>query len=84
MFLQAERFVKILKSQKRQFQVFGPAPAALTKIKKKFRWQIIVKGSREHAKAMREAVSESYDRFSKLRKIKGVNVTIDVDPLHML
>ncbi len=80
----AERFDKILKSQKRQFQIFGPAPAALTKIKKKFRWQIIVKGSREHAKTMRDAVSESYDRFSKMRKIKGVNVTIDVDPLHML
>ncbi|MFC1558730.1 primosomal protein N' [candidate division KSB1 bacterium] len=78
------RFVKILKSQKRQFQIFGPSPSALTKIKKKFRWQIIVKGKREQAKAMREAVGESYDRFNKLKKIKGVNVTIDVDPLHML
>ena len=60
------------------YQVLGPAPAPLTRLRGEHRVQIFLKGTRR--RALREAVRAALDRHPTLRR----RVTIDVDPLTVL
>ena len=57
------------------FEVLGPAPAPLTRLKGEHRAQIFLKGTRR--RPLREAVQAALDRRPALRR----RVTVDVDPL---
>ena len=60
------------------FQVLGPAPAPIQRVKGEYRVQFFLKGT--HRPSMREAVQAALARHAALRR----RVTIDVDPLSVL
>ena len=60
-------------------KVLGPIPAPLPKIRGKFRYQLILKGSRPDE--LRALLKES---LTCLHREKGVEVVVDVDPVSML
>lgn len=60
------------------FQVLGPAPAPLSLLRGRWRWQLLLKG-RSYT-AMREALREAIPRGER----RGVRVEVDVDPLSMI
>jgi len=78
------KFADILNRNKGECQIFGPAPSPLSKIKKKFRWQILVKGKRIYSKKMRNLVEDSFGIFRERYKFKNVTINIDVDPVNMM
>ena len=60
------------------FQLLGPAPAPIQRVKGEYRVQFFLKGT--HRPAMREALQAALERHPALRR----RVTIDVDPLSVL
>ena len=60
------------------FDVLGPAPAPLSRLRGEHRVQIFLKGT--HRAAMRQAVIRALDAHRDLAR----RVTVDVDPLSML
>ena len=60
-------------------EILGPAPAPLVRIRGRFRWQLVLLGSREATRsAARELLRLARGRFS------GVSVRVDPAPLQML
>ena len=63
-------------------RVLGPAPAPIERIAQRYRWQLMVKAPawsqmREPLIALRSELAASAERA-------GIQLTIDVDPVHML
>ncbi|MCL2249780.1 MAG: primosomal protein N' [Oscillospiraceae bacterium] len=58
-------------------KILGPAPAIVSKIKKKYRYKLIV--SCINSKNIRETIAHIIRAFSKDKDIKGVTVYADVD-----
>lgn len=90
----AENFAQVLKSQKGRrpdssgpFQVLGPSPAPLVRIQNKYRWHILIKGSKRRdpsGKAIRQAVRDAEKKFREEFKTRGIQVEVDVDPVSLL
>jgi primosomal protein N' (replication factor Y) len=80
----AER-ARILLHEEKKFQkgveVLGPSPAPLARLKGKFRFQMLFKGS---PWAVLHAFAEEILSFSERNRMPGVKMTIDVDPINML
>lgn len=85
----AETFAKELQKQVNHLIILGPAPAALAKLRRKYRWHFILKslkqqdpaGTHLHT-ALQQAVL-SYRQLAKTKR-KNVQVIIDVDPIGMM
>jgi len=60
-----------------KFEVFGPTPAAHAKVRRMFRWQILLKG------ADAEVISAAH-HIREYFLPRGVFFTIDVDPYAVL
>ena len=60
------------------FQVLGPAPAPIARLRGQHRAQLFLKG--HHRRAMRDAIVNALDAHPDLRR----RVSVDVDPLSML
>lgn len=85
----AERFAGRLKSNKGHFITLGPAPAAIPKLKKNFRWHIVIKNLRiqdPSGKLLHNVLAKTLESYQKsaLGKSKRAKVTIDVDPVGMM
>lgn len=76
----ASRFAETLRLTGRdnRFEVLGPAPAPVTRVRGEHRVQILLKGATR--RAMRVAVQNALDAHPTLRR----RITVDVDPLSML
>ena len=74
----ASVFADALRHVKREFEVLGPAPAPMTRVRGEHRVQIFLKGTTR--RAMRVAVQNALDAHPALRR----SVTVDVDPLSMM
>jgi primosomal protein N' (replication factor Y) len=61
-----------------KISALGPAPALLAKLKGRFRWQILLKGA--DAKELNRFAGEVKRGFERMG-LKGVNVTMDMDPV---
>lgn len=61
--------------------ILGPAPAVMTRLKNRFRWQVSVKGKR--LDVLREFFHEGVQRYSKDSFSSGILLNIEVDPLSM-
>ena len=61
-----------------RFEILGPAPAPLARLRGEYRAQVFLKGT--HRPAMREAMQAVLTRHPKLQR----RVTVDVDPLTIL
>jgi primosomal protein N' (replication factor Y) len=63
-------------------EVLGPAPAPLTRLRDKYRWQILLKGDR--LEALHEFVRRLGGEISRLSNADKVKITVDVDPEYMM
>ncbi|HEY6394273.1 MAG TPA: primosomal protein N' [Candidatus Binataceae bacterium] len=65
-----------------KMQVLGPAPAPIERIKRRYRWQVMVK-SRE-LNTMRGALGAMRAELGPVAHRDGVYLLIDIDPVRML
>ena len=77
---QAERLADILKRFNRGIEVFGPAPAPITRLRNMYRYQILIKG--KDRLVLKSALKKSLDLFSAVKNT--VRLTIDVDPQNLI
>jgi primosomal protein N' (replication factor Y) len=63
-------------------RILGPAPAPIERIKRRYRWQVILKA--QELNAMRAALSTMRAETADLASDANVHVIIDVDPINML
>ncbi len=61
--------------------VLGPVPAFLARVQGRFRWQMLLKA--EHVKALHSCATTLKASFYA-RELKGVILTIDIDPITIL
>lgn len=83
----ASDFEKALKTQQGPFQILGPAASPIPKIKKKYRWQILLKINKNRdagGNKIREAIQNARELFESGKRQRGVRVAIDVDPVSIL
>ncbi|WP_066638763.1 primosomal protein N' [Desulfolucanica intricata] len=65
-----------------EYDVLGPAPAPLHKIKQKYRWQIFLKG--KSGLDLRKITKTGLDIFNKRSQQRLVAVSVDVEPQNMM
>jgi primosomal protein N' (replication factor Y) (superfamily II helicase) len=63
-------------------EVLGPVPAPITRIKGRFRWQMLLKGDK--ANLLHQAAGLIRQAHKNLFKGTGVQIVLDVDPVDML
>ena len=63
-------------------QVLGPAPAALPRLRDRYRWQILIKG--KSLEGLHEFVRRLEGEIPSLSKAKQVKISVDVDPEYMM
>ena len=70
------------KSKKHFVEVLGPAPAPLSRLRGKFRWQLLLKGG--NLKALHDLTAGLLKINLGLGTKNAVKLTVDVDPENML
>ncbi|MCH7674879.1 primosomal protein N' [candidate division KSB1 bacterium] len=83
----AQEFEKALKKQRGYFQILGATASPISKIKKRFRWQILLKGDKEkdaNGKILKKAIQNAHGIFKSENKSRGVRIAIDVDPVSII
>lgn len=65
-----------------KLSILGPAPAALTRLRNKYRYQILLKS--QHSLYMRTFMKAQIDLFRKTTTLKDVQILVDVDPVSLL
>jgi len=73
---------KIVTEHDDLIDVLGPAPAPLSKIKGRFRWQLVVKGPRRGL--LRDVIKESLEELQKLRPAFKPAINVDINPQGIL
>lgn len=79
----AAKFLRSIEhSRQQRISILGPSPAALTKLRNKYRYQILLKSS--HSLYMRKFVKEQLELFRKTTQLKDLQIIVDVDPVNLL
>lgn len=68
-------------------KILGPIPSPLSKIQKKYRWQLIIKSDKRSdptGKLLRKHLLDALKQFKSKKHIKGINISIDIDPISLL
>lgn len=68
-------------------QILGPIPSPLAKIQDKYRWQIIIKSIKKSdpsGKIIRQQIENALRKFKAGKQIRGVKISIDIDPISLL
>ncbi|MBI5887393.1 MAG: primosomal protein N' [Deltaproteobacteria bacterium] len=73
----------LLKRHAGDIIVLGPAPALISKVKGRFRWQLLVKGGSKDIRGMHAFVSRLKSAFDS-KKHGGVTMTVDMDPISVV
>ncbi|MCF8261835.1 MAG: primosomal protein N' [Melioribacteraceae bacterium] len=76
-------FHKYLKSRGRYLQFKEPTEAVITKLKRFYRFHLVIKSSRAtdpSGKILRQAVLDSYIEFNAKSRFRSVRLIIDIDP----
>ncbi|HZY60238.1 MAG TPA: hypothetical protein VFE56_10775, partial [Candidatus Binataceae bacterium] len=63
-------------------RVLGPAPAPIERIAQRYRWQLMVKAP--SWSALRDPLTALRSELTPSAEAAEVQLTIDVDPVHML
>jgi primosomal protein N' (replication factor Y) len=63
------------------FEVLGPAPAPIARLRDRFRFQVLVKGTDEKRVV---TAGRAMARAGARREAHGIRVSVDPDPLNML
>lgn len=78
-------FHKFLKYDKKIIQVLGPSPAYISKISGRYRWHILIKSNRAYdpnGAYLHKIIKAALTEFQlKVKKISGVRMIIDIDPV---
>jgi primosomal protein N' (replication factor Y) len=62
-----------------RIEILGPAPAAIEKLRNRYRWQLLLKG--KQSSSLLELVKQARDALPRSRNVR---LHIDVDPYNML
>ncbi len=73
---------KAVSSQSEHIDILGPAPASLSRIKNRFRWQLVLKGPRRTL--LKDVIKEGLAGLEKLRSDFKPTVNVDINPQGML
>jgi primosomal protein N' (replication factor Y) len=71
--------VPLSNSEASNLEVLGPAPAPVTRVRDRFRWNLLLLGDREDVRT----VARELMRLSR-RRFRGVSLRVDAGPLQML
>jgi primosomal protein N' (replication factor Y) len=73
------------KIKKEKFQVLGPVPAPILKVRNKYRYHVLVKAPDEDTlnKAV-EWIFQSWEENKLEKKFKGTRLIVDVDPVSLV
>jgi len=63
-------------------RLLGPAPAPIERIKRRYRWQVMVKST--ELKELRNALAVMRTAIAPIAERTAVRLTIDIDPINML
>ena len=66
-------------NSKSDFEILGPSPASIEKIRNYWRWHLILKG--KNSKSMRQIALMILEA---IKDIKNIRVDVDVDPINLL
>lgn len=85
----AEEFSSLLRKSKQNIIVLGPAPAAIAKLKHRYRWHLVLKSVKENDPSgaiLHQALQQTLRAFrsSSTGKMKNVQIIVDVDPVSMM
>lgn len=85
----ANKFYEILIQEKRNLIILGPSEAAISRLKKNYRWHILIKDPKNTdptGKILHEVLANGMNKFSKTEfyKSQKVKISIDVDPVSMM
>ena len=83
----ANEFTKSLQKKPKSLQVLGPAPCPFEKIRGNYRFQIIFKSPKEidrNGKTLHNFLKKNLLNSSRMKRRKGVNLHVDVDPISLL
>jgi primosomal protein N' (replication factor Y) len=81
-YLTAREAAELGRGMAGDIELLGPAPAPLAKIVGKFRFQILVRSAA--FKSLRDFLDPWLDTVRPRLKGRGVSLTLDVDPYHMM
>jgi primosomal protein N' (replication factor Y) len=70
---------EVSQEKKEGYQILGPAPAVLAKLKNEFRWQVSVKG--KNPEIIRKIIYHGVRSFYQSSGSSGIKISIDVNPL---
>ncbi|WP_027339157.1 primosomal protein N' [Halonatronum saccharophilum] len=73
---------KILEMDSEEIMILGPVQAPLAKVRREFRWQIILKG--KDIGRLRDVNNEALIELKEIMGESDIKVSVDVDPLTML
>ncbi len=79
---QLGKILKKLAGRKKDMEILGPAQAPLSILRGKQRYHLLVKG--KSVRELNRLIGEGISRFSDLKGISGVDLTVDVDPVNFL
>ncbi len=83
----AEDFYMQLSRYKKYLKITPAAPAAIARLKGNYRFQILIKSSKEAdpgSKILRKAVLDSFSEFNRKSRFRDVRLIYDVDPQSIL
>lgn len=83
----AAHYARLLLSKKGSFEVLGPTPSPMNKLKNQYRYQILIKinkGLDPGGREVKRIIKRTGDLFKKRFRGKGVKVSLDVDPVSIL
>lgn len=76
------RSVLPIKNSRQRIQLLGPVPAAITKIKNKYRWRLIIKC--ENSDWLTRALSAAAEECEKNKNFDKITIVIDKNPNNIL
>lgn len=80
----AERFRESLEERTGKLEILGPAAAAVTRVKDRYQYQILVKSAKQHdpsGEHLRHAVSFTKRAYAAMPGMGKASVVVDVDPM---
>ncbi len=83
----AEKFRELINIPEKNAQILGPIPAPLSKIKNKFRWQMIIKTNKRldaSGAIIRQHLRTALKKFKSISTFRFVKIQIDIDPISLL
>ncbi len=83
----ARKFAFLLAGKKADFKIVGPAPAALSRLKERYRFQLVIKSDKQRdpgAQNARRYIEDCMQEFADGSDLSGVKIRIDIDPVLIL